>query len=116
VFRARDPARELASTAPNLDYHNHLTPAAIEARDRYLAKKLRDGLRSMGDTELYVSEDPRLSCALVSFTVNGVATRDLNDKLWERHNIYIRNVTRKDTRPAISQRPPRRRRNKRLRH
>ena len=42
-----------------LDYHNHLTPAAIEARDRYLASKLRDGLRSMGDTKLYVSEDPR---------------------------------------------------------
>jgi selenocysteine lyase/cysteine desulfurase len=89
------PARMAMDAA--LDYHNHLTPAAIEARDRYLASKLRDGLRSMGDTKLYVSEDPRLSCALVSFTVNGVATKDLNDKLWERHNIYIRSVTHKET-------------------
>ena len=25
--------------------------------------------------------------------VSGVGTRDLNDTLWERHRIYIRNVT-----------------------
>jgi selenocysteine lyase/cysteine desulfurase len=80
-----------------LDYHNHLTPAAIEARDRYLAQKLRDGLRAMGGGDIFSSEDPRLSCALVSFKRDGVETRDLNDKLWERHNIYIRNVTHTDT-------------------
>ena len=74
----------------------HLTPAAIEARDRYLAKKLRDGLRAIDGTDVYVSDDLRMSCALVSFTVNGVATKDLNDILWERHNIYIRNVTHEE--------------------
>ena len=77
----------------SLDYHNHLTPQAIEARDRYLAKKLRDGLRAISGVDIYVSDDARMSCGLVSFTVKGVATRDLNDMLWERHNIYIRNVT-----------------------
>ncbi len=25
--------------------------------------------------------------------MNGVPTRDLNQLLWDRHNIYIRNVT-----------------------
>lgn len=79
-----------------LDYHNHLSSAAIEARDRYLAKKLRDGLRAIDGTDIYVSDDPRVSCALVSFTVNGVATKDLNDMLWERHNIYIRSVTHEE--------------------
>ena len=78
------PARMAMDAA--LDYHNHLTPAAIEARDRYLAKRLRDGLRAINGTDVYVSDDPRMSCALVSFTLNGVATKDLNDMLWERHN------------------------------
>ena len=89
------PARMAMDAA--LDYHNHVTPAAIEARDRHLAKKLRDGLRAISGTELYSSEDPRLSCALVSFIVNGIATRDLSDMMWERHSIYIRNVTHKET-------------------
>ena len=88
------PARMAMDAA--LDYHNHLTPAAIEARDRYLAKRLRDGLRAINGTDVYVSDDPRMSCALVSFTLNGVATKDLNDMLWERHNIYIRSVTHKE--------------------
>ena len=79
-----------------LDYHNHLTPAAVEARDRYLAKKLRDGRRAIDGTDVYVSDDPRMSCALVSFTLNGVATKDLNDMLCERHNIYIRSVTHEE--------------------
>jgi selenocysteine lyase/cysteine desulfurase len=34
---------------------------------------------------------------LVSFKLHGIETRDLNGKLWERHNIYIRNVTHTDT-------------------
>jgi selenocysteine lyase/cysteine desulfurase len=79
-----------------LDYHNHLTPQAIEARDRYLATKFRDGLRRIDGVDVYVSDDPRMSCALVSFTINGVATGDLNDMLWERNNIYIRNVTHEE--------------------
>ena len=48
------PARMAMDAA--LDYHNHITSAAIEARDRYLAKKLRDGLRAMGKGDLFSSE------------------------------------------------------------
>ena len=90
---ANTPARMAMDAA--LDYHNHLTSAAVEARDRYLAKRLRDGLRAINGIDVYVSDDPRMSCALVSFTVDGVATKDLNDMLWERYNIYIRSVSRK---------------------
>ena len=90
---ANTPARMAMDAA--LDYHNHLTSAAIEARDRFLASKLRAGLRAINGIDVYVSDDPRMSCALVSFTVDGVATKDLNDMLWERNNIYIRSVARK---------------------
>ncbi len=85
------PARMAMDAA--LDYHTHLTPQAIEARDRYLAAKLRAGLRAIDGVDLFVSEDPRMSCALVSFTVKDIKPTDLNAMLWERHDIYIRNVT-----------------------
>jgi selenocysteine lyase/cysteine desulfurase len=34
-----------------------------------------------------------MSCGLVSFTVDGIEPKKLADELWERHRIYIRNVT-----------------------
>jgi len=76
-----------------LDFHNAITPQAIEARDRYLAARTRDGLREISAVQIYSSDDPRSSCALVSFSVRGVETRALSAALWERHQIYIRNVT-----------------------
>ena len=55
--------------------------------------RVANALRNMDGVEVYSSPDPRMSAALVSFKVSGVGTRDLNDTLWERHRIYIRNVT-----------------------
>jgi isopenicillin-N epimerase len=85
------PARVAIDAA--LDFHNMLTPQGIEGRTRFLAAKLMRGLKGINGVNVHVSEDPRLSCALVSFTVNGVPTRQLNAMLWKRHHIYIRNVT-----------------------
>jgi selenocysteine lyase/cysteine desulfurase len=82
-----------ASLDAALDFHNEITPAAIEARDRYLAARTIEGLRAIGGVEVHVSDDPAMSCGLVSFTLNGVKTTELNDLLWLRHRIYIRNVT-----------------------
>lgn len=79
-----------------LDFHNQLTSAAIEARDRYLAQRFLTGLRAIDEVDVYTSDDPRLSCALVAFTVRGVPTTTLVDTLWDRHSIYIRNVTHEE--------------------
>lgn len=79
-----------------LDFHNQLTPEAIEARDRYLAQRLLAGLHKIAGVEVYTADDPRLSCALVAFTVRGVPTKTLMDTLWDRHSIYIRNVTHEE--------------------
>lgn len=76
-----------------LDFHNHLTPEGIEARIRYLATRLASGLRNIDGVEVFASEDPRLHAGLVPFRIKGVPTRDLNTKLWEDYNIYIRSVT-----------------------
>jgi selenocysteine lyase/cysteine desulfurase len=79
-----------------LDFHNHLTAEAIEARDRYLARRFLKGLHAIDGVEVYTSDDPRLGCALVAFTVKNVPTKILMDTLWDRHAIYIRNVTHEE--------------------
>ncbi|MGE0682077.1 MAG: aminotransferase class V-fold PLP-dependent enzyme [Candidatus Binatia bacterium] len=79
-----------------LDFHTQITPEAIEARDRYLAQRFMMGLHAIDGVQLYTSGDPRLSCALVAFTVQGVPTKTLMDTLWDRHGIYIRNVTHEE--------------------
>ena len=88
------PAR--ISIGAVLDFHTHLTPEAIEARDRFLAHRVLAGLRAIDGVDVYTSEDPRLGCGLVAFTVKGVPTITLNNLLWERHRIYIRNVTHEE--------------------
>jgi selenocysteine lyase/cysteine desulfurase len=82
-----------ASLDAALDFHNAITPAAIEARVRELARRARRGLREIPGVTVHVSDDDALSCGLVSFRVAGVGTTELNDLLWSRHRIYIRNVT-----------------------
>ena len=47
----------------------------------------------MDGVEVLTSDSPALGCALVAFKVNGVPTRELNNIMWDRYNIYIRNVT-----------------------
>jgi selenocysteine lyase/cysteine desulfurase len=79
-----------------LDFHTQITSAAIEARDRYLAQRFLAGLRAIDGVDTYTADDPRLSCALVAFTVRGVPTATLVDTLWDRHAIYIRNVTHEE--------------------
>jgi selenocysteine lyase/cysteine desulfurase len=79
-----------------LDFHNQITSEAIEARDRYLAQRLMRGLHAIEGVDVYTSDDPRLACALVAFTVKGIPTTTLVDLLWNRHTIYIRNVTHEE--------------------
>lgn len=82
-----------ASLNAALDFHETITPAAIEARDRYLATLTRDGLRAISGVDVYVADDPSLSCGLVSFAVQNVDPKEVNNLLWTRHGIYIRDVT-----------------------
>jgi isopenicillin-N epimerase len=82
-----------ASLVAALDFHTTLTIEAIEARVRYMAGRARTGLRNIPGVDLHVSEDPAMNCGLVSFNVRGVDVGDVNDALWDRHHIYIRDVT-----------------------
>ena len=82
-----------ASIDAALDFHEAIGPAEIEARDRHLAARLIDGLSSVGGVHLATAIN-EFSCALVAFSLNGVETKEMNDLLWDRHRIYVRNVTK----------------------
>ena len=82
----------LASLDAALDFHLGLTPAAIEARDRHMAAQVRAGLRAIDGVQVHVSDDPALSCGLVSFHIEGVEPKVVNERLWARHRLYIRDV------------------------
>jgi len=84
---------KIASIDAALDFHSEITPTAIEARDRYLASRTRRGLANIPGVTVHVSEEPAMSCGLVSFKVRGIPPKEINDLLWLRHRIYIRNVT-----------------------
>ena len=83
----------LASLDAALDFHLGLTPVAIEARDRFMAARVIEGLRAIDGVQVHVSSDPALSCGLVSFRIEGVEPKAVNQRLWERHRIYIRDVS-----------------------
>jgi selenocysteine lyase/cysteine desulfurase len=76
-----------------LDFHNRIGIEAIEARDQYLAGRARSALRQIDGVEVFSSDDPRLCAGLVSFRIAGMEPKALTDLLWDRHQIYIRNVT-----------------------
>ena len=82
-----------ASLSAALDFHNALTREAVEARVRHMAARVRGALRELPGVSVLVSDDPALSAGLVAFKVHGLEPVAVNDALWDRHRIYIRDVT-----------------------
>ena len=76
-----------------LDFHNRLTVEATEARLRYLSRRLSQGLKAIDGVTVYASDDPAMSCALISFSVRDLDPSFIVGRLWYRSpNIYIRTV------------------------
>ncbi|MXZ76384.1 MAG: aminotransferase class V-fold PLP-dependent enzyme [Gemmatimonadetes bacterium] len=76
-----------------LDFHNKLTREAVEARLYYLSLRLRHGLKAIDGVTVYGSDDPKLSMALISFSIKDLNPSDIVGRLWYRSpNIYIRTV------------------------
>ena len=58
-----------------------------------MAARVSEGLRAIDGVHVHVSSDPALSCGLVSFHIGGAEPKAVNQRLWERHRIYIRDVS-----------------------
>ncbi len=91
-----------ASLRAALDFHETITPQSIEQRVRHLAALTRDGLRAIPGVNVFVSDDHTLSVGMVSFNIDGIPPKTLNTQLWERHGIYIRDVTHPEINWAVN--------------
>ena len=58
-----------------------------------MAARAREGLREIPGVSVHVSDQADMSCGLVSFNVRGVDVAEVNELLWTRHGIYIRDVS-----------------------
>jgi isopenicillin-N epimerase len=56
----------------------------IERWDASLTRRLRDGLAGIPKVRIASPADPRLTAAITTFRVEGVAAKALQDALWAR--------------------------------
>ncbi len=79
-----------------IDFQLGIGKDKIEARDRYMASRLRSRLHAIDGVKVFVSEDDTLGAGLVSFAIEGVNPKQLSEYLWTEHQVYIREVNHND--------------------
>ena len=64
----------------------------VEARDRALSRRLRDGLKDITGVKLWTSNDPTLSAGLTLFSVRDIPMANVQKAIMKRDRIYIRTM------------------------
>jgi selenocysteine lyase/cysteine desulfurase len=91
-FGQRDVPSVLGMAAA-LDLHTVIGKQNIEARDRALSVRLREGLKDIPGVKLWTSNDPRLSAALTLFSVRDLKMEAVQKAILGRDRIFIRTMT-----------------------
>ncbi len=81
------PAANALAVAEALTFHEGLGPARKEARLRFLRDYWAKRLLAHDRVRLLTSLDPRFSCGLGTFRIDGVDAIGLNEHLWAKHRI-----------------------------
>jgi isopenicillin-N epimerase len=74
-----------------IDFHDAIGIAAIEARDRALTKRLRDGLATIDRARIHSATKPELHAAVTTFAIDGVKPPEVMARAWAQ-KIRIRSV------------------------
>lgn len=74
-----------------VDFQDAIGISAIEARDRALTARLRDGLASVDRVRLHSARKPELHAAVTTFAIDGIAAKDVQHAAWQ-HKVRIRAV------------------------
>jgi selenocysteine lyase/cysteine desulfurase len=85
---SRRPWPVVAALEDALDFQSAIGSPRIEQRMRGLASYLRSKAAEIPKVRLYTSNDPRLSGALTSLSVDNVAPAKLREYLRQRYDIY----------------------------
>src|SRR4030081_3323687 len=88
VFGQRDDPRVVALEAA-IDFVNLIGIAAVEARMRALATRVKSHLRDIPAIQLKTNLEPDLSGGVVKFRLRKVPTLQAYNTLWERHRLAI---------------------------
>lgn len=91
AFGQRDVPDVLGMTAA-LDLQLAVGKKQIEARDRELSTRFRNGLKNIPGVKVWTSNDPSLSAALTLFTVRDIPMANVQKAIMNRDRIFIRTM------------------------
>jgi selenocysteine lyase/cysteine desulfurase len=80
----------LAGLLSAFQFMQALDPPRVEARGRYLRRRLEDGLRSISGVTVVTPRDEALKGAMVSFSMDGVESLELQRHLSRTANVRTR--------------------------
>ena len=75
-----------------IDFHKALGPSRVYSRIRELADHLRAGLKEIAGITISSPTHPDLVCATTTYRLTGRTGAQVQDALWERSRVRVRNV------------------------
>jgi len=75
-----------------VEFHNAIGKANIEARDRALGSRLRQGLAEIPNVKLWTNDDPALACGLTLFSVGDIPMANVVEGIRAYNGVYIRTM------------------------
>jgi len=91
AFGQRDVPSVLGMTAA-LDLQLVIGKKQIEARDRELSTRLRNGLKNIPGVKVWTSNDPSLSAGLTLFSVREIPMANVQKAIMNRDRIFVRTM------------------------
>jgi selenocysteine lyase/cysteine desulfurase len=85
---SRRPWPVVAALEDAIDFQNAIGKPRIEARIRALSGYFRSKAAEIPGVKLYTSNDPRLSCAMTSLSLDKVPSTRLREYLRQRFDVY----------------------------
>jgi selenocysteine lyase/cysteine desulfurase len=95
------PEHVLASAVPALALHERLGAGRKLARMRHLAQGLRARVGRLPGVRFYAGEAADASCGITTVELPGVDAGALQRHLWERHRIFVQNMSGNARTPEI---------------
>jgi selenocysteine lyase/cysteine desulfurase len=85
----------------SIDFYNQIGPDRIYKRILDLANYLRQGLREIKSVTVNSSPHPAMAAAITNYSVKGIKSIALQDKLWKERKIRIRAMHEEDVRHSV---------------
>ncbi|MBT8397845.1 MAG: aminotransferase class V-fold PLP-dependent enzyme [Gemmatimonadetes bacterium] len=79
-----------------VEFQNKIGKANIEARVRQLSTQLKEGLQEIPGVRLQTPMDPKMSCGLTHFSIDGVPMDNVKQGIMDLGRIHIRTSSRGD--------------------